>query len=83
MNMPVTMRLSDLKRGQAATIKAVEDGEITEKLLEMGCLPGEEVRVEHAAPLGGPIAISVVGYKFSLRRSDAAHIVVDQDSLHN
>ena len=83
MNMPVTLRLSDLKRGQKATIKAVEEGAITEKLLEMGCLPGEVVSVEHMAPLGGPIAISVVGYKFSLHRSDAVHVVVDQDSLHN
>ena len=37
--------------------------------------------VEHVAPLGGPIAISVVGYKFSLRKSDASHILVQQVPL--
>ncbi len=77
MNMPAIIRLSDLKRGDEASIKEIEDSPITEKLLEMGCLPGEKLRVEHVAPLGGPIAISVVGYKFSLRKSDAAHVLLD------
>ena len=77
MNMPAVLRLSDLKQGEEAEIKQVEQSSITEKLLEMGCLPGERVRVEHVAPLGGPIAISVVGYKFSLRKSDASHILIE------
>ena len=79
MNMPAILRLSDLKRGEEAKIKQVEQSDITEKLLEMGCLPGERIRVEHIAPLGGPIAISVVGYKFSLRKSDAAHVILELD----
>ena len=81
MNAPAIMRLSLLKQGEKAYISELEESDLTEKLLEMGCLPGEEVVVEHVAPLGGPIAISVVGYKFSLRRSDAAHILVQQVPL--
>tara|TARA_Y100000768_G_C23520932_1_gene470320 strand:+ start:306 stop:563 length:258 start_codon:yes stop_codon:yes gene_type:complete len=80
MNMALTHRLSDLKKGDRAFIKEVEDSALTEKLLEMGCLPGEEVVVEHVAPMGGPIAISVVGYKFSLRKSDASHIILEPAS---
>jgi ferrous iron transport protein A len=45
-------------------------------LLELGCLPGEPVRVEHVAPLGDPIAIRVTGSCFMLRKSDAKHIEV-------
>jgi ferrous iron transport protein A len=47
-----------------------------EKLLELGCIPGEVLKVEHIAPLGDPIAISVTGSCFMLRKSDARHIEV-------
>jgi ferrous iron transport protein A len=46
------------------------------KLMEMGCLPGEEVRVERIAPLGDPIAINVAGYVLSLRKREASTIIL-------
>ena len=44
--------------------------------MEMGCLPGEELRLDHVAPLGDPIAITLSGYKLSLRKRDAKYIMV-------
>ena len=44
--------------------------------MEMGCLPGEEVRIERIAPLGDPIAINVAGYQLSLRKREAYTIVL-------
>ncbi|KAB1064717.1 FeoA family protein [Salibacter halophilus] len=70
------MKLSDLKQGQEAIITEIEDSSVTEQLMEMGCLPGELVVIENVAPMGDPIAISVVGYKFSLRKADAAKVEV-------
>ena len=42
-------RLSELKIGQRATILSFEKDEIFIKLMEMGCVPGELVKVEQIA----------------------------------
>ncbi|MFN8265357.1 MAG: FeoA family protein [Chitinophagaceae bacterium] len=70
-------RLSELEPGNIATIVSFESDEIYLKLMEMGCVPGEEVEVESIAPLGDPISIKVAGYQLSLRKEEAAHILVD------
>ena len=46
--------------------------------MEMGCIPGEIVRVEQIAPLGDPISISIAGYLLSLRLDEAQHILVEE-----
>ena len=43
----------------------------------MGCVPGEQVKVEQVAPLGDPISISVAGYNLSLRLNEAHTIFVE------
>ena len=47
--------IADLKKGEKAIIKDVSDNNIPLKLLEMGCLPGNEVDIIQLAPLLGPI----------------------------
>lgn len=73
------MKLSQLKPGHSATIQLIEDEELSVKLYEMGCLPGEKVVVENVAPFGDPIAIQVQGYKLCIRKSEAAHISIIPD----
>ena len=68
--------LSELKRGQEALIDSFTDYDLSLKLLEMGCIPGELIRVTRIAPLGDPIAIWVSGYQLSLRKDEAATIRV-------
>jgi ferrous iron transport protein A len=46
--------------------------------MEMGCVPGELVKVEKIAPLGDPISILVAGYNLSLRKTEAEHIWVEE-----
>ncbi len=70
------MKLSQLNPGEQGTIVAFTDLEMSVKLMEMGCLPGEVVAVERFAPLGCPIAIRVAGYQLCLRRTEAAVIIV-------
>jgi ferrous iron transport protein A len=43
----------------------------------MGVLPGELVSLEHIAPFGDPIAISIGESKLCLRLEDAAHIEIE------
>jgi ferrous iron transport protein A len=62
--------------GQKALVESFTDYEISLKLLEMGCIPGETVEVIRVAPLGDPIAIAVSGYMLSLRKDEASSIRV-------
>lgn len=64
--------------GKIAVISSFENDDIFLKLMEMGCVPGETVRVDQAAPLGDPISISVAGYHLSLRLDEAEMIWVDE-----
>ena len=70
------MRLSELGIGEIGIVKEFTDLEMSVKLMEMGCLPGEEIKVERMAPLGDPIAISVSGYQLSLRKREASTIIL-------
>ena len=71
-------KLSELGTGKSGVIKEFEDDEIFIKLMEMGCVLGESVTVEHRAPLGDPISVFVSGYKLSLRINEAEKIWVEE-----
>lgn len=70
------IRLSELKKGQQALIRHHEESDFQLTLLEMGCVPGEAVRIEMIAPMGDPIAILIAGYYLSIRKADANSIWV-------
>ena len=74
----VNMKLSELKSGEKARIKEFQSTDMELKLMEMGCIPGEEVVVEQRAPLGDPISIRVAGYSLSLRINEADQIIVEK-----
>lgn len=44
--------------------------------MELGLMPGVKVRFIKSAPMGDPIALDVEGRQLSLRREDAAQILV-------
>ncbi|WP_134091250.1 FeoA family protein [Olivibacter sp. XZL3] len=71
------MKLTALKIGSSGIIKDFTDLNLSVKLMEMGCLPGERITFERIAPLGDPIAVSVAGYQLSLRKEEAATIIVE------
>jgi ferrous iron transport protein A len=71
------MRLSELKQGDRGKIKSFHSSDLELKLMEMGCLPGEEIIVEQVAPLGDPISIRVSGYSLSLRLNEAREIIIE------
>jgi len=73
------MKLSQLEVGQKGIVKEFTDMEMSVKLMEMGCLPGEEIRFDRIAPLGDPIAIRVSGYQLSLRKFEASTIILHKN----
>lgn len=70
-------RLSQVKQGRLVQIVSFDNNDLLLKLMEMGCIPGERVRIEQVAPLGDPISITVAGYNLSLRLSEADSIFVE------
>ena len=75
--MPHTLKLSALKKGQSAKIISFDKDYLKLKFYEMGCIPGERIKVELVAPFGDPIAIDINGYLLSLRKQDAQYIKVE------
>ncbi len=69
--------LSELKKGQEATIVQIAEEGFAVQLMEMGFVKGRKVRIDHIAPLGDPIAVQIAGYVLSIRKEDAAHILVE------
>jgi ferrous iron transport protein A len=69
--------LDQLHAGQRACIQAIEGTDVlVQRLYEMGLLEGEEVEVVGFAPLGDPMEIRLRDYRLSLRRTEAARVLV-------
>lgn len=69
--------VAQLKRGQKGIIKEFTEDALPIKLLELGCLPGNEVELVQIAPLKDPIYINVNGSHIAIRRSMAHHIALE------
>ncbi|MFW5883051.1 MAG: FeoA family protein [Verrucomicrobiota bacterium] len=71
------MTLNQLKPGQRAEVKALHsEGMLGQRLVDLGLLPGEQVRYLRRAPLGDPIAFELRGRALSLRQPDAERVEV-------
>lgn len=72
------MTLGDLKTGQSGKILKISvSGALKRRLMDMGVVPGTDVRVEKVAPLGDPIEIRIKSYALSLRLGEARQIEVE------
>ena len=71
------MKLSELKTGERAVIVKVNGhGSFRKRIIEMGFVKGNRVKVILNAPLRDPIEYEIIGYKISLRREEASKIEV-------
>jgi DtxR family Mn-dependent transcriptional regulator len=71
--------LDDIKVGSKAEVIKIESkGSLKRKLMDMGLNRGARVEVKGKAPMGDPIEIKVRGYSLSLRRDEAAEILVKE-----
>lgn len=72
------MNLARLKPGEKGRITAIGSiGPLKRRLMDMGVLVGEEVKVLKVAPLGDPIEVSIKGYNLSLRKKEAEGIAME------
>lgn len=73
----MTTTVAHLKRGQKGIIKEFADDLLPIKLLELGCLPGNQVELVQIAPLKDPIYINVNGAHIAIRRAMALQIELE------
>ncbi len=75
------MTIDDLKIGQQGIIATVGgEGALPLRILDMGLIPGTQVRLQKVAPMGDPIQIQVRGYELTIRREDARRITLREVS---
>lgn len=73
--------LSSLRHGAHARVLAVSEEHSTQlahRLADLGMEPGRVVEVGRRAPMGDPTVYRVASYSLSLRRRDAALVLVEE-----
>ena len=69
--------LRELPVGSTAKVVNVHgESAVTKRLMEMGVIPGTEIRVIKSAPFGDPIQVRILGYSLALRKNEAASIEI-------
>ena len=70
--------LKDVAVGDKAIVKRLSgEGALKRRIMDMGVTKGVEVLVRRVAPLGDPMEVTVRGYELSLRKEEAANIIVE------
>ncbi|WP_235044006.1 metal-dependent transcriptional regulator [Halanaerobium saccharolyticum] len=73
------IKLNEINIGSKAdVVKIMSKGRLKRKLMDMGLNRGARVEVKGKAPMGDPIEVKVRGYSLSLRRDEAAEILVKE-----
>jgi ferrous iron transport protein A len=72
------MTLDEASVGETVRVGDVAgDDRLAIRLLEMGLTPGATVRILGRAPFGDPVELEVRGYRLSIRRSEAARVMLE------
>lgn len=74
------MNLSDLRLGDKAIIKGIAKDcpkEVHQRFLDLGFVAGATIEVHSISPLKDPIAYSIYNTIISLRKEDAAMILLE------
>ena len=70
--------IANLKKGEKGIITDSSSEDITLKLLEMGCLPGNEVRLLQLAPFSDPMYLNINDSFLAIRRETASLIIIEK-----
>jgi len=68
--------IASLQKGQKGIIEDFSIDVVPLKLLEMGCLPGNEVELVLTAPFQDPLYLNINGSHLAIRKETAAKIEV-------
>ena len=68
--------LDQLALGQRAIIKSIKTDFLPLKLIEMGCLPGNEISLLYLAPFQDPMYLKIDEAHLAIRKEVACYIMV-------
>ena len=68
--------LDQLAIGQRAIIKSIETDFLPLKLIEMGCIPGNEISLLYLAPFQDPMYLKIDEAHLAIRKEVARYIMV-------
>jgi ferrous iron transport protein A len=76
----MTETLRDIRVGETGRVTGFVAGAKTyrKRLLAMGLTRGVSIEVTRCAPMGDPIEVQVRGYSLSLRKEEAATLIVER-----
>lgn len=74
--MSTEKTLSTLLKGEKGIVTKILEGSSAIRLMEMGLVPGTQIKLRAISPFGDPIAIQVGDFSLSLRKSDADLVLV-------
>lgn len=69
--------LDQIEKNQRGRIVSIDTDLLPLKLIEMGCLLGNEVHLEQLAPLKDPMYLVIDGCHLAIRKETAQHITID------
>jgi len=72
------LTVADLKKGEKAIILDFPIDTIPLKLIEMGCLPGNEVSLIQTTLFNGPLFLTINGSNIAIRKDTAAEIQIEK-----
>lgn len=75
------MALSDLRQGEEGVLDRLElAGEVAQRLMELGFLPGVRVSAGRPAPGGDPMIFRVDGSEIAVRRATARRLILSDSA---
>lgn len=70
-------RLSELRRGESGIVSRLDlDGAQRRRLMDLGIVPGTEIVMAFASPLGDPKSYRVKQTLIALRDQQASHVIL-------
>ncbi len=76
----MTTHLKDLEPGDAGKVIGFDKSgkAYRKRLLAMGLTPGTAFRIKRFAPMGDPVEIEVRGFSLTLRKGEAAMLLIEK-----
>jgi len=73
-------RLDEMELGERGKVVAISSCcSLRSRIMDMGIVRGAEIEMVRRAPLGDPLEFLLKGYKLTLRRAEAANVLLEVD----
>jgi len=76
--MMAEKRLDEMEQGERGKVIEISScGTLRSRIMDMGIVRGAEIEMVRRAPLGDPLEFLLKGYRLTLRRGEAANVLLE------